>query len=213
MSTLILNGSPNAQGGNTQVFIERFMKGADQSYEVRYVAGEEAQELAEYLHSFDTVLVFLPMYVFSVPGIVMKLFERMRRAKENASIGFVGQYGFAEGSQAEYLRRQMAVLSVRLGYRYLGTVTRGNAAGVNMMPESMNRKLFEQIEALGARYAEDGTFDEAVIARLSEPESLKPWQARTSDFMNRIGVNKIFWHQMMKSKGGYERRLDRPYTS
>ncbi len=80
MKTLILNGSPRAAQGNTEVFIRQFMRGAGQSCPVRYVAKEPASEIAQAVRGCGVLLVFLPLYVHAMPGIVLKVFEQMKPA-------------------------------------------------------------------------------------------------------------------------------------
>ena len=80
MKTLILNGSPHAKSGNTEIFIRNFAKGLESPYEVRYVLQEDAEQLAEYLLQFDTVIIAMPLYIHAMPGIVMRLIEHMKAA-------------------------------------------------------------------------------------------------------------------------------------
>jgi len=81
MNTLIINGSPTRQNGNTEVFIRQFLMGAGRDYPVRYAAKEPAEDLARAVTHAGTLLIFMPLYVHAMPGVVMKLFELMPPAR------------------------------------------------------------------------------------------------------------------------------------
>lgn len=212
MSTLIINGSPKGNRGNTEIFIREFMVGCPEPCQVRYAVQENPGELAAYLAEFDSVLFFMPMYVHAMSGIVMKLIEHMTPARPDQTIGFFMQYGFAEGAQAQYIKRYFELLARRLGYDYLGTVTNGNSAGVGMMPESMNKKLFRQLRELGRHYNETGRLSPEIAKQMEQPYHLSKAAAVGTEFMNRIGINKIFWHKMLRDNNAFDKRLDKPFS-
>lgn len=211
MNTLVINGSPKGRDSNTDIFIAQFFLGAGKDYEVRYAACEEPRELAAYLYGFDAVLFFMPMYVFAMPGIVMRLFENMK-PRAGQRLGFVLQYGFVEGNQADYAKRVFEAFTARMRGVYLGTASRGNAAGVSMMPARMSKPLFSLLRALGAHYETTGTFDAAVAAKLLEPYAFTKRRARWMDFLFRIGLEKIMWHFMLRSNNALDKVLDRPFA-
>lgn len=212
MNTLIINGSPNGGKGNTEIFIRQFLMGCQTPYEVAYAAKENPAFLAERLKEFDAVLFFIPMYVFAMPGIVMKLIEEMVPSQSGQRIGFVVQYGFAEGAQAQYIKRYSELLAKRLQYKHIGTITKGNAAGVGMMPETMNKKLFSRLRALGRHYSETGTFDCSIEKEMEKPYHLSKAAAMGNEMLNSIGVSKIFWHKMLRDNNAFNNRLDKPFA-
>lgn len=213
MNTLIINGSPKGPNGNTELFIRRFLLGAGQDYPVRYVAKEPAEDLAVTIAEADTLLIFMPLYVHAMPGIVMKLFERMIPARAGQRIGFVVQAGFVEGAQARFLVRYLSDFATRMGYENLGVVTRGDAAGTTFLPDFMNRKLFRLLQALGAHYARHGQFHKETVALLAGMYEIPPRKARFYEFLQRIGVGHVFWHKFWRDNGVFEQGLDRPFAS
>ena len=72
METLIINGSPKSKNGNTEIFIKKFVKEMKAPYEICYAAKENPLQIAKYMKEFDKVIVFMPLYVHAMPGIVMK---------------------------------------------------------------------------------------------------------------------------------------------
>ena len=211
MSTLIINGSPRGKNGNTEIFIRQFLSGAGEEYPVRYAVKEDPETLAEMLRQYDTLLIFMPLYVHAMPGIVMKLFEQMRPCGEGQKIGFVVQAGFIEGAQARFLVRYLDQFAGRLGYENLGTVTNSDAAGTSMLPEFMNRKRFKHLNALGAGFAGKGQFDREAAALLAGIYELTPQKVKMLEAMNKIGVSHIMWKKFWRDNGQLEHGLDRPF--
>jgi len=213
MNTFILNGSPKGKVGNTEIFIRKFMEGAGQHYPVGYVAKEPAEDLAKTLAQADTLLVFMPLYVHAMPGIVMKLFERMAPAKAGQRIGFVVQAGFMEGAQARFLVRYLNAFAERMGYEHLGIATKGNAAGTFMLPAFLNRKLFKRLKALGAHYAHSGLFHQQTVAQLAGMYEIPPLKAKLYEFFNWTGLSHIIWRKFWRDNGVLEQGFDRPFAS
>lgn len=210
MSTLIINGSPKGKNGNTEVFIRQFLKGAKLECEVRYVHKEASEELATHIRSFDTTLFFMPLYVFAMPGKVMKLFEKMEPSV-GKRFGFVLQYGFVEGHHAENVEKQFKSFTAQMQSEYIGTVIKGEAAGVSMVPESMNKKLFSKLRELGEHYAKTGMFKESVMAALLEPYDLSKRRAAIYQAVSNTGVNDIMWNGMLRKNKALDKGRDRPF--
>ena len=57
MSTIILNGSPKGQKGNSEIFIQHFISGMKSLYEVSYISKEDPRALAQHLKDFDTIIL------------------------------------------------------------------------------------------------------------------------------------------------------------
>lgn len=213
MKTLILNGSPHAEKGNTAIFISHFMKGLQQPCEVRCIAREDAATLARLAADYDTVLVAMPLYVHAMPGIVMKLFEHMEPGcGAGRSIGFLVQSGFMEAAQSRFLLRYAQQLANRLGFRYLGCAVRGGAAGTYLMPEKANKELFALLERLGVQFEKTGGFDEAVLAKLGTPYELTEARAKKMELLHRMKIGDLFWYMMLKKHGAMRLRRDRPFA-
>lgn len=214
MSTLIINGSPKGKNGNTEIFIRHFTQGIKTPCEVCYAAKESGARIAECMKRFDTVIVAMPLYIHAMPGILMKMFECMEPAAESGkAMGFIVQSGFIESAQSKYLERYLSALAKSLHYAYLGAVIRGGSAGVSMMPEKMNRKLFIRLRALGEHYEMDGTFDRDVIVALSKSVALSKVKCALLQFMSRVGLGDcMFWNYVLKSNNAFDKRLDRPFA-
>lgn len=214
MRTLVINGSPKAKNGNTEVFIKQFIKGMKAPCEVCYVAKEDSLQLAEYMKQFDTVLVAMPLYIHAMPGIVMKLIECMEPASDGGkAMGFIVQSGFMESAQSKYLERYLSALTKQLNYAYLGTVIKGGSAGTCMMPEKMNKKLFKQLRMLGEYFEINGSFHAEIIKELAKPIRLSKGKSRLLQFLSRLGLgDNMFWNMMLKKNNALGRKFDKPFA-
>lgn len=215
MKTLIINGSPKAKNGNTEVFIQQFIKGAGTSYEVCYVVKEDSQQLAEYMQQFDTIIIAMPLYIHAMPGIVMKLIGCMEPAKDTGkSIGFIVQFGFMESAHSKYLEKYLSSLARHLNYSYLGTVVRGGSSGISMMPDKMTKKLFNQMQMLGEYFEKEGSFDKEIMDEMAKLIELSKGKSRMFQFLSRIGIgDSIFWNQMLKKNNALDRVYDKPFIN
>lgn len=213
MKTLIINGSPKAQNGNTEIFIKKFINGMKSPCEICYAAKEDRLQLAKYMKEFDTIIVFMPLYVHAMPGIVMKLIECMEAASDGGkSMGFIVQSGFMESAQSKYLERYLSVLTKNLNYTYLGTVIRGGSAGIYMMPEKMNKRLFKQLSTLGEHFEINGTFNIQIVEELASPNKLSKGKCKLLQFLGRLGLSdNIFWNTMLKNNNARDKVFDKPF--
>lgn len=214
MKTVIINGSPKGKNGNTEIFIQEFMKGMKVPCEIRYAVKESSQQLAEELKEFDRVIVAMPLYIHAMPGIMMKLFELMEPGpNEGKSMGFIIQSGFIESKQSKYLEQYLSGLTRRLNYDYLGAVIKGGSAGIYMMPESMNKKLFMRLQRLGEHFGEKGSFHQEVVKEMASPEMLTKGKSRLYQFFYKVGLgDSIFWRMQLKQNQAWDRRFDQPFA-
>lgn len=213
MNTIIINGSPRADKGNSEIFIRQFMKGMTCSCKVKYISKENAKTLANYVQKFDTIIIVLPLYIHSMPGIVMRFIEQLEPAlpHENKSIGFILQCGFTESSQCKYVERYFKSLAQELNRTYLGTVMKGEAAGVYMMPSFMTRKLFKSLQKLGEIYEQTHTLDKSIIKKLQKPYELTGFTLKLLQFATKTGLNKILWHKLLRKNNAFNNKLDQPF--
>ena len=210
LSPLILNGSPNGKKGNTEIFVRRFVEGFANAPDVLYIADENPAELVIRMDEYDSWLFFFPMYVNAMPGIVKRLFEHMQPDGEK-KVGFFVQYGFEEGAQSDYLVKLLENFMVRMGYQNLGIIVSGGNAGVRYMPDSVNRKLFERLKLAGAKFEQEGRFDDETARSFEKLRSYSPSQIRLNMLFRKLGLTDFFWNRMLKQNNAFEKRFDRPF--
>ena len=199
MKTIFINGSPHGRQGNSEIFIRQLMTGMNVVSDVLYVSTHQYDELADQAALADRLIFVMPLYVHAMPGIVMKLFEVMKPAKEGAQILFVVQSGFIEAAQSAYCVKALKHQAARLGYECLGVVVRAN------------RKLFEDLQALGQRLAETGELDEVIAARLGDPYRLNRKKLCQLQLLSRLGLGDLYWQYMLRKNHAYKKRFDRPF--
>jgi NAD(P)H-dependent FMN reductase len=210
MKTVIINGSPNGRRGNTEILSREFIKGMKTPAEIRYAAEEDASTLAAYMQGFDNWLFFFPLYVNAMPGIVKRLFEKLRH-DETKAVGYFVQSGFEEAAQSDYLVALLKNYNRRMGYRDLGIVVAGGMAGVRYMPERMNRKTFENMRSAGALYEQTGRFSDESVQYFGRLRQYTKAQAKRNEFLRKIGLMNVFWNGMLKKNKAYHSRLDKPF--
>ena len=217
MKTIFINGSPHGRQGNSEIFIRQLMIGMNVVSDVLYVNTHQYDELADQAALADRLIFVMPLYVHAMPGIVMKLFEVMKPAKKGAQILFVVQAArgvaddHVEAAQSAYCVKALKHQAARLGYECLGVVVRGNSAGVSLMPEKANRKLFEDLQALGQRLAETGELDEMIAARLGDPYRLSRQKLCQLQLLSRLGLGDLYWQYMLRKNHAYKKRFERPF--
>ena len=161
MKTLILNGSPkgNSKSSNSQIYAEEFVRNMKNPCEIKCIAKEDAKELAQYVKNYDVLIFILPLYIHAMPGIVMKFIENMEPAAvKGKNMGFIIQAGFIESAQERFVERYFESLAKQLNYNYLGTVSKGEAAGTYMFPK-MFKKVFLLFNELGVDFEKNNTFN------------------------------------------------------
>jgi len=215
MKTIILTGSPkpDAKTSNSQIFADTFVSKMKDPCEIKRIVKEDPKELAQYVKAFDNIIIIMPLYIHAMPGIVMRFFECLEPASDDGkSIGFIIQAGFMETSQERYVERYVGDLAKQLNYRYLGTVSKGQAAATYMFPK-MFKKALESVAALGEDFESTNSFDEDITKSLGEPYEITKSQLRILNFMDKLGLSNIFWHREMKKNGAFAKRLDKPYLN
>lgn len=212
MNTIILNGSPklDPQTSNTQLFCEAFIENMKTQCEIRRISGSNYDDLAAYIQTFDEVLIFMPLYIHAMPGIVMKFFEALKPVQAGKKIGFIIQAGFTETAQSNYVTAYLENMAIKLHYQYLGTVTKGECAGIVEMP-NMYKKTLKMVRDLGERYEQTTAFDKDITTRMAIPYELSKRQVKLFTLACNLGINSIPWHKKLRANHAFEKRLDRPF--
>lgn len=211
MKTLLLNGSPkgNASNSGSYFLAKAFAGGMRKPCEIRAIAKEDRRELLNDIRRFDRIIVIAPNYIHSIPGDTLDFLYALPQAAGNQCLGFIIQSGYPEAEESEVVCRFLNRLTSRLGYTYLGTVVKGECAGIAIMPQ-MFQKLEKQFAEFGALYEQTGRFDERYMKAFAKPYRLSKFQVWLLNITCPIG-NHFGWHKMMKANHAYDKRLDTPY--
>lgn len=220
MKRLLLNGSPRGKDANSRRILAWIAQGLEQEG----IAGAAVVDLAPdptraaHVQAFweaDEVVIALPLYTDSMPGLVKAFFETIALADRSRlhgkRVAFILQSGFPEGIHTEALGAYLARLCQRLGFVHLGTLRKGGVEGIRMMPPKSVAKIQAQFVQAGRDLGAGGSFSPHMIRTMAEPRTFG-WKARgLIRLLGAIGLINHYWNHMLKQHGAYERRFDAPY--
>lgn len=210
----VFNGSPRGRKGNTPIMLNELMKGFGGDYETHHLI--MVNNLDQHVQSFkDAECVWLgfPLYTDSMPAVVktfIEALEPLMRREKNPPIGFLVQSGFPEGLHSRYVERYLARLAELLGSPYLGTIVKGNGEGTRIMPDKMNRKLFDNLQFLGKGLGENGKLDPGVLGSIAKPERFPPMLEPVFRAFVKTKMSHGYFDNMLVENDAYDRRNDRP---
>ncbi len=214
MSTIILNGSPkgNAKNSASYFLAQAFVSKMKKPCEIISIAKTDFNEVLERIVDYDNIIFFMPNYIHAMPGVVMKFLERFPTAEnDNKALGFVVQSGYPEGIEGAIVSRFFEQFTRKLGYKYLGTTVKGEAAAIAFMPDRF-KKLAMKFSEFGLIYEQTGGFDKNYMEEFAKPYQLTNFYRGAFNFYDKIGLTKIGWNMMLKKNNAYEKRFDKPYA-
>lgn len=218
MQITVFNGSPRYKKSNSKILIEHFLEGMGEQYKVstaiHYLAKtDNTKEHQKAFEDAENVLIVMPLYTDSMPGIVKHFIEQiaLKRYTSNKNVGFIIQCGFPETIHLEALERYLKKLTTRLNCTYLGCIQKSGVEGIQIMPPFMTVKLYAQMQNLGKTFKETGKFDEIIIQQLKKPYKISFARRIMFYFGQVTGLNNFYWNMNLKKNGAFERRFAKPY--
>jgi multimeric flavodoxin WrbA len=218
MQLVIFNGSPRGKNSNTKVLLDRFQKGfvgnGGEVVSYDYLIKEKhLDEQVEHFKNADCVFIALPLYVFSVPGIVKKFIEEIGNFDGSGKkIMFLVQSGFSEASHSDNAKMYFRTLAERWKMEYLGTIVKPGAEGIRMMPAMMTKKVFKQMTDFGKQLALTGELEGPALQRIATPYEFSKLRILFYRFLQLIGVANLYWNIYLKKNKVFDRRFDAPYS-
>ncbi len=217
----LFNGSPRGAKGNTPIMLEKVGQGFSAAggtiAETLHLVRQNS--LADYRDAFaaaEAALVGFPLYTDAMPGIVKTFIEALaplRGRSGNPALGFVMQSGFPESTHLRHVERYLAKLAARLGSPYLGALIKGGGEGIRLMPDTMNRKLFDQLIALGQSLKETGQFAPDAVQKLAKPERYPAYLIPVFKLLVKTPFLATYWDNQLKENGVYEQRFAQPFKA
>lgn len=216
MHLMMINASPRVSSqSNTEIILHRFADGFLESGE--HVASfyplekqSSWRKIREALYQETFILFALPMYVESIPGIMMAFLETLEIAKmQGKTFYFILQGGFAEASQFRCCEAYLKKLPDYFGCTYGGTLLKGNMFILHEL--NVNKQMHEVsgFYKMGKAFAKQPYFDETVVNEFAKPEYLSTPMKLFMTVINPI-QRKIF--RIFAKRKGCKTRLDaRPY--
>lgn len=219
MRLTVFNGSPRGKAGNTQVFLDHFLKGfletPGNSCELHYLLKEkEPGKLASAFTDAETVLLAFPLYIDSMPALVKGFIETLEPScgrQGNPDIVLLIQSGFPEAVHLRALERYLVKLSQRLGCRHIGTIVRGGGEVLRFMPGPLRKAVHRRLYRIGKAFGVTHALDRRMLKGLAFPERLSKPGLFIIGILQRLGVLDASWNRQLRANNAFERRFDTPY--
>ena len=221
MHLVIVNCSPRTVSeSNTNIIVEAFARGYTQrgnTAEIHHLSQKGTwDDIRTAFYANDNILMALPLYVESVPGIMMEFLETLTPKRDvpggkRTKLAFLLQGGFAEASQLRCGERYLEKLPSYLNCDHNGTLIKGNMFVLHMMPPQSREKITAPFVEMGRHFAEDESFQKAVTEAFAGPEYFS--KAMIAFFTLITPLRKLFFHQFFKSKGCKGSLRAKPYET
>lgn len=169
-------------------------------------------DVTERIAVANKVLFAFPLYVDSMPGLVMELFESLHNLKGKLSgkeFLFSFQCGFPETLNPRFIERYLMKLTERLGADYAGCISRGVMEGERFLSE--DSQILQRYRKLGEIYRKTGKQDKDLLEKIADPERIPLAAKAIALVLSPIGIFDKYWNRQLKTNGVYRRRNDRPY--
>lgn len=219
MKLAIFNGSPRKEKSNSDILINHFLTGYNRVYTgtipVYYIAAKQKHGITNAIEKADILIVFFPLYVDCMPGVVKEFFENISDLDliQEKKIGYIVQSGFPEAIHSIYVERYLKKLTVRLHCEYLGTVIKGGVEGIQMLPNWATKKLFNRFQDLGEYFARTCSFSPEIQERLRKPYRLSVLRKILLNITIKtgFGISDFYWNSHLKKNGAFRNRFDKPF--
>ncbi|MBQ4522083.1 MAG: NAD(P)H-dependent oxidoreductase [Lachnospiraceae bacterium] len=216
MHLVIINASPRVKAkSNTARIIRTFVRGFEVSgntTEVWHLSDKKQWVGAKEAYEKNSNILFaLPLYVESVPGIMLEFLETLQPKKETGTkMSFILQGGFAEASQLRCGEAYLEILPSYLNCEYNGTLIKGDNFGASWVPEAMAEKMVAHYEKMGRSFAEKKTFYKEEVNEFAAPEYFSEKEIRQHKRTGRW-IQKALFCYIAKKNGCKKPLDDKPY--
>lgn len=189
MHTVIVNGSPRGEHGNSQIIINKFSEGYSingDTYQQFCISEKKDWEQikASIEKSKNTIVVF-PLYAELLPGTLLEFFDYLCHTKlspEN-TMSFILHSGNLvagmRGCCSEYLKQ----LTKHLNCSFGGVLIRGNSFFYSNIDPKRTDELVEPYAEMGKYFSENKSFFGNAVIEFAGPTEVKASDARV---INRI---------------------------
>lgn len=217
MQLAIFNGSPRGKNSNTKILLDQFQKGFTEnggevlSYDF-LIRQKHLDEQTEHFKSADAIFIAVPLYVFSVPGIVKQFIEKIGNFDGSGKkILFLVQSGFSEAFHSDNTKNYFGFLAKRWQMELVGVIVKPGAEGIRLMPAMMTKKTFSQMSSFGKQLAVTGKLNEDDLKKIATPYKFSKFRILFYRFLQFAGVANLYWNMSLKKNKAFERRFNTPY--
>lgn len=178
MHLVIISGAARPQSkSNTAKIVDSFRRGVEaegSTCEIWFLSDRRqwsgaAEAFANHRH----ILVALPLYVESLPGILLEFLSGLTPKNGSGSrMAFLLQGGFPEASQSRCCEAYLETLPAQLGCEYAGTLIKGDMFGLGLVGEKNREKMLAPFVEMGRLFAQSGRFEKSAVDAFAAPEYL-----------------------------------------
>lgn len=215
MHLVIINASPRVEAkSNTAKIIRTFLRGFEKNgntSEVWHLSDKRQWADAKAAYEDNSNILFaIPLYVESIPGIMLEFLETLEPKKESGTkMSFILQGGFAEGCQLRCGEAYLEMLPSYLNCEYNGTLIKGDNFGVTWVSEDLAEKMIADYEKMGEFFAKKNHFDREAVTKFAAPEYFSEKEIRK---VQRMGwIQKAMFRYIAKKNGCKKSLDDMPY--
>jgi hypothetical protein len=214
MNLVMLNGSPRGKKSNTQILLNQLCIGMNSvnciecnTYYLNQT--KKTEEHIAVVKEAELIVLGFPLYTDGMPGIVKHFIDSLYPIDlQGTPIAFLVQSGFPEAKHSRAVARYLEKLCKRINATHCGTIIRGGSEGIHLTPDKVNRKIFEQFNALGASLAYDGKFKQDLLDKVAGAEELS-WVRKQG---MKLPISNFYWNMMLKKNNAFGKRFDAPYA-
>lgn len=197
----VIIGSPKLKYGNSESMGDYLITRLNNKY-LNYSKISLSNEvknkdkLLEYINRSDTLILILPIYENSVPGLVLEFFEnlyknKMQLTEMERNLFVITNSGFGEIAANKNALKSCKLFSKAMGFSWLGgiSIAPGTLIDGKKLLETENtyKRLIEALDVLSEAIINDTKIPEKVFKLTSKP-FMSPWIYR---FAGRILQNPV----------------------
>ena len=198
MHVLIINESPRVKKySNTNAILEKFTEGLCENgttFEQYEISDKNSWDQIRQSYDRNTIiLVALPLYVESIPGLLIEFLETLTPKSDGSKMAFLLQGGFMEGVQLRCGEACLKIIADKLGCEYMGTLVKGDNFCIRFFEGEWRENITGAYADMGREFAAHGNFNSKACKKFTGPETIP--------FFVRIHVGHILNTQ---AKTGFE---------
>lgn len=215
MKILIICCSPRiAVNSNSSILAEAFAKGCqNQSAETEICHLEKRgtwNEICQKIEQYDNVVFALPLYIDTVPSILLEFLEGLTPRKTRGNIAFIIASGFAEAFQSDCCKKYLLTLPEKYNFDYKGCLVKGSTFGVHFFPPDnpITAKSTTPFMEMGEVFGEKGEIPENLADAFSAPYRLNKKQVIMYKLL--IPIQNLFMQKLSKQLGAKTKLMVKP---
>lgn len=175
MHVAIINGSPRIkQCSNTEKILNAFEQGLKEegaTFERYAISNRKDWDEARNAYINNTeVIIALPLYVESLPGLLLEFLETLPVKDKDTRISFILQCGFAEAIQLRCGEELLKKIPDYLGVSYGGTLIKGDNFGIRVVSDEDVIKLTTPYKDMGKAFVKENGFNDETVRKFAGPE-------------------------------------------